>query len=107
MRELWLTAGAGALVALLIGTIFYRLFLHPLAKFPGPKLAAISTLYEGYYDVVHQGRYLWQIEKLHKQYGMSFSFAYPLRPLSALCAVIHPPFFPLSSSSNGIRLQGV
>lgn len=47
----------------------YRLYFHPLAKFPGPKLAAISHLYEGYYDVVKEGRYIFEIEKMHKKYG--------------------------------------
>ncbi|KAI8938499.1 hypothetical protein NX059_004389 [Plenodomus lindquistii] len=48
---------------------FYRLYLHPLAKFPGPKLAAISSWYEAYYEIVLTGQYSRQISKLHDQYG--------------------------------------
>ncbi|KAI0970397.1 cytochrome P450 [Xylaria arbuscula] len=48
---------------------FYRLFLHPLFRFPGPKLAAISRWYEAYYDVVQNGQYTFKIAQLHKQYG--------------------------------------
>lgn len=52
------------------GTLaFYRLFLHPLARFPGPKLAAVSRWYEGYYDVVLGGKYTAKIAELHKIYG--------------------------------------
>ncbi|KAJ5159394.1 uncharacterized protein N7482_006398 [Penicillium canariense] len=47
----------------------YRLYWHPLRRFPGPKLAATSRMYEFYHNVVHNGRYLWKIEELHKQYG--------------------------------------
>lgn len=57
-----------AVAGILVGVV-YRLFFHPLARFPGPKLAAVTTWYEGYYDVVHQGRYIWQVEKMHKKYG--------------------------------------
>lgn len=46
-----------------------RLFFHPLAHIPGPKLAALTWWYEFYFDVVHQGRYVFQIQELHKQYG--------------------------------------
>ncbi|EAQ93230.1 hypothetical protein CHGG_01465 [Chaetomium globosum CBS 148.51] len=48
---------------------FYRLFLHPLARFPGPKLAAVSRWYEGYYDLIKVGQYTRKIKELHKQYG--------------------------------------
>lgn len=65
---------AGA-VAIYYGTvIFYRLFLHPLAGFPGPKLAAISRWYEGYYDLVLGGQYTLKIRELHGYYGVNTSF---------------------------------
>ena len=48
----------------------YRISFHPLARYPGPKLAASSYWYEYYYDVTKRGRYIWKIMDLHKQYGM-------------------------------------
>ncbi|EAW12902.1 cytochrome P450 [Aspergillus clavatus NRRL 1] len=51
------------------GVIVYRLFLHPLSRFPGPKLAAISSLPEFYHDVLRGGRYIWEIERMHEKYG--------------------------------------
>lgn len=51
--------------------VLYRLFLSPLAKFPGPKLAAATYLFEGYYDVVKRGKYTFKIKELHDQYGQS------------------------------------
>ncbi|KAI1392440.1 trichodiene oxygenase [Hypoxylon trugodes] len=47
----------------------YRLLFHPLAGFPGPKLAAVSRWYEAYYDVVLGGKYTAKIAELHKIYG--------------------------------------
>lgn len=48
----------------------YRVTLHPLSKFPGPKLAAATFWYEFYYDVwPRQYQYMWKIEELHKKYG--------------------------------------
>jgi hypothetical protein len=48
----------------------YQIYFHPLAKFPGPKLAALSTWYEGYYDVIKStGRFTWELARLHEQYG--------------------------------------
>jgi hypothetical protein len=47
----------------------YRLWFHPLRKIPGPKLAAVTHLYELYFDAIKGGRYLWEIEKLHEKYG--------------------------------------
>ncbi|KAI0401638.1 trichodiene oxygenase [Xylaria palmicola] len=53
----------------LAGILLYRLTMHPLARFPGPRLAAISRWYEGYYDVIRDGQYTFKIEQLHKKYG--------------------------------------
>ncbi|KAI0869644.1 trichodiene oxygenase [Hypoxylon argillaceum] len=47
----------------------YRLSFHPLAKFPGPKLAAITRWFEAYYDVVLDGQYTFKIGRMHKKYG--------------------------------------
>lgn len=47
----------------------YRLFFHPLTRFPWPKLAATSYWFEYYYDVSLQGRYLRKIKELHQIYG--------------------------------------
>lgn len=46
-----------------------RLFFHPLAHIPGPKLAALTWWYEFYYDVVQPAKYVFKIQDLHKRYG--------------------------------------
>ena len=53
----------------LVGLAVYRLYLSPIAKFPGPKLAAATYLFEGYYDVVKRGKYTFKIRDLHAEYG--------------------------------------
>ncbi|ERF69870.1 hypothetical protein EPUS_05412 [Endocarpon pusillum Z07020] len=53
----------------LISLAFYRLFLHPLAKFPGPRLAAITRYYEAYYDLWKGGMYIFKIKEMHDKYG--------------------------------------
>ncbi|KAK6440868.1 hypothetical protein LTR95_002910 [Oleoguttula sp. CCFEE 5521] len=55
-------------LALLYSAI-YRLYLSPLAKFPGPRLAALSSAYTFYYDVVKRGKLPWKLKRLHEQYG--------------------------------------
>ena len=52
-----------------VSLALYRLYLHPLAKFPGPKLAALTYWYEIYYDVIQPGRFVWKIKSLHEEYG--------------------------------------
>lgn len=73
----WVPLGVTVLVYS-ISLVFYRLFLHPLAKFPGPKLAAVTRYYEGYYDVVKNGQYTFKIAELHREYGLSFEIAFRL-----------------------------
>ena len=59
----------GALLLVGCGVAAYRLFLGPLAHFPGPKLAALTGWYETYFDCVKKGRYWVEIERMHQKYG--------------------------------------
>lgn len=52
----------------IVGAI-YRLIYSPIARYPGPRLAALTFWYEFYYDVVCKGRYTWKIQELHQTYG--------------------------------------
>ncbi|KAL1989053.1 hypothetical protein VTN96DRAFT_5816 [Rasamsonia emersonii] len=53
--------------------ILYRMLQncvwHPLARFPGPRIAAISPLYRAYIDCVAQSSFVHTLEKLHAKYG--------------------------------------
>ncbi|KAL4880368.1 cytochrome P450 [Aspergillus karnatakaensis] len=51
------------------GLVVYRLLLHPLRGVPGPKLAAATSWYEFYEDVVLDGHYLKSYPRLHEKYG--------------------------------------
>lgn len=78
---------AAALLAIVwavyyICLVIWRLFFSPLAKFPGPKLAAATGWYEFYYDYFHNGAYIFEIERLHKIYG---SCKHPKRSHCAQC----------------------
>ena len=75
-------AGAGALLLYLVCLAIYRLYLSPIAKFPGPKLAALSLWYEFYHDVVRGGQYCFKINELHDQYGRATSYPHSDRGLN-------------------------
>ena len=60
-----------ALCAYVISLAVYRLYLSPIAKFPGPKLAALSRWYEFYYEVILRGQFTFHIIELHEKYGKS------------------------------------
>ncbi|KAF2635071.1 cytochrome P450 [Massarina eburnea CBS 473.64] len=64
----FLVAACAALIYIVAGA-FRRLFLSPVAQFPGPTLAALTFWYEFYYDVLCKGRYTWKIQELHELYG--------------------------------------
>jgi hypothetical protein len=64
-------AAAGAVLVYALGLAIYRLTFHPLAKFPGPKLAGMTYWYECYYDVIKWGQYTNRIQAMHERYGQS------------------------------------
>ena len=47
----------------------YRLYLSPIAKFPGRKLSILTPWYEFYYQAVKGGKFIWEVEKMHEEYG--------------------------------------
>lgn len=68
--------GMTTIVFVLLGSVvFHRIFLHPLARYPGPKLAAVTRWYEGYYDVIQNGQYTFKIKELHQIYGEILCFS--------------------------------
>jgi hypothetical protein len=70
LSGLQLLGGAGAVLVLYgVFVIIYKLCFHPLAKFPGPKLAALTQFYEIYFDIAKKGRFIWEIERMHEKYG--------------------------------------
>ena len=67
-----LQIGLLCVICYVLAAGLYRSFLHPLSKFPGPRLAALTFCYEYYYEVFpHTGRYMWKIKQLHEKYGTS------------------------------------
>ncbi|KAJ5171665.1 hypothetical protein N7492_004258 [Penicillium capsulatum] len=52
-----------------LGRTIYRLYFHPLQKFPGTKVAAATHGYEAYFNVVKGDMLVWELERLHRVYG--------------------------------------
>jgi hypothetical protein len=60
-----LALGLGYAITLIVG----RLYLSPLSGFLGPKIAAITSQYAMYHNIVRGGRYIWVVDEMHKRYG--------------------------------------
>jgi hypothetical protein len=51
-----------------------RLYFYPIAHFPGPKMVAMSSWCEFYYDYWKGGKYIFEIKKMHEKYGKYSAF---------------------------------
>lgn len=58
---------SAGLVSYVLGLIVYRIYFHPLAKYPGPLLAKISDLYSTYH-ALRGDRHL-EFWRCHEKYG--------------------------------------
>lgn len=57
------------ITARVLYVVAYRLFFHPLARVPGPKLAALTFLYQTYFSFKDGSRFYKQVGLLHQKYG--------------------------------------
>lgn len=66
-----LVLGLSMLLAISMAvTALYRLTLHPLAHIPGPKIAAVTQLYQTFYCYYgNKSRFYQKIDHLHAKYG--------------------------------------
>ena len=56
-------------VAQIVRTLAWRLWLHPLASIPGPRLAAVSGLWQMRQDLFLENSAR-AIDQLHREYSM-------------------------------------
>ncbi|MCJ1462720.1 hypothetical protein MMC07_001323 [Pseudocyphellaria aurata] len=68
-----LTLLLGGFLAYIVGLVIYRLYLSPIARFPGPKFTAITSWVQFYHDVVRGGQFPWVIQQWHKKYGSALN----------------------------------
>lgn len=64
---------AAAILAFLAGLVVFSkcirtIFWSPLSKFPGPRFAACSTLFEWYHLII-KNDWLETLEDLHREHG--------------------------------------
>ncbi|KAL6803141.1 cytochrome P450 [Trichoderma sp. SZMC 28013] len=66
--SIWaLCYGIGLLLLSISTIVLYRLFLHPLSRIPGPRLAAVSNVWHAYH--ARHGRMFELGRTLHQKYG--------------------------------------
>lgn len=63
----------GGFAVYFLWTCVYNIYLHPLRHIPGSKWAIIGPYLEFYHEVIRDGQYLWELEKMHKKFGMTYN----------------------------------
>ncbi|RDW57227.1 hypothetical protein BP5796_12677 [Coleophoma crateriformis] len=74
LHSTYVTALAAAVISYAVVLATYRLFLHPLARVPGPKIAALTTWWEVYENVWRGGHLPFELKKLHEVYADSDTY---------------------------------
>jgi hypothetical protein len=59
----------GSALAYNLFMVIYRLHFHPLNRFPGPRLAAATGLYEIYFSAWGPHIFEHEINEMHRLYG--------------------------------------
>lgn len=75
----------GSVLAYGLASLVYRFHIHPLSKFPGPRLAAVTGLYEIYFSIWGVSSFDDEIERMHQEYGKWYTpYTSPRRKVSLL-----------------------
>ena len=69
--SLLLTSATAAFAIFSLVKYIYRVTFHPLAAFPGPRLAALTSLYAASYDLHPKRSYCKEFAALHDRYGLT------------------------------------
>lgn len=72
--EICVLLGIGTILYM-ASLVVYRLWLSPIASFPGPFWAKVTFWNEFYYEWIHPGQYFLRIEEMHQEYGTSCCFS--------------------------------
>jgi hypothetical protein len=56
-------------VAYVVYAVIYNVYFHPLAKFPGPPVARVTTYWKAYVECIANQSFSHVLVELHAQYG--------------------------------------